>query len=696
MFFECQITVDFPLKFLISIFMQPVQEDDGKDGRYFPSDSEMPILIHYLQIYFSHPERSIQRSQVVQNVASILSPTNKHWNHRTIRLWFNNNKRVFYRPTSPQNVQPQNEPNQISPTASVSGSFSQDIESQNQSIFNSPPIPKYYLPSRSLSVVQMPAVVDTNQEQRMNQYASQNLNTGQQMNASQWEHMQRQQQANKLDPDSFALHLSNVRDHITESNYDFQSQKDCEARTTEKIASIHDQKWYQMISMHPCIYVPIKDKSSIPNCQDKNANPFSFQVMQPANGTFLDHVVQSSSTPPSPPSNPGPLSVPSQISNPTSPSSSYSSSPSPAPSSPTSSLDLSNFPNSPEIKSNQSTPFPLGVCPYDLIETSTFSENGMPFMVSYDISVQADQIHLNLNPTSNSYDVVCQTGFLSPVSSIAYDAEASHLWAHSGNFVRSFNCNSVNSTIEIDQTILTGSHHSLRSAMTFWDKNLVLSSNSTILTWKREIMYPPIDMDRNEEEINENFGVCLTLIVPNIDSLTTVDEYLVVASSDYHTAHIIAQNGACASRAIGHTAGITSLHKYDSNSFITGSADQTAKFWDVRVPVAIHSLHRHKGIITSVFGDGNNGSNLIFTGGTDGVIRSWDIRKMKHVFSINIGEATPQSIFYDSKGKVLRAITSEKCKDYFYDLGKFSYQNHSEQIVDFGLNSILSFQCVNE
>jgi len=71
-------------------------EDESRDGRYFPNEGEISVLSHYVKIYFSHPERSDKRSQVVQEVVSKLSTSNTHWNSRNVRLWFNNNKRIAF------------------------------------------------------------------------------------------------------------------------------------------------------------------------------------------------------------------------------------------------------------------------------------------------------------------------------------------------------------------------------------------------------------------------------------------------------------------------------------------------------------------------------------------------------------------------------------------------------------------------
>lgn len=69
-------------------------DEELKDGRYFPSPKEQAILTQTIDKYFSLPERSEQRSIVVQNVTAKLSEINSRWNHRAVRLWFNNNKRT--------------------------------------------------------------------------------------------------------------------------------------------------------------------------------------------------------------------------------------------------------------------------------------------------------------------------------------------------------------------------------------------------------------------------------------------------------------------------------------------------------------------------------------------------------------------------------------------------------------------------
>jgi hypothetical protein len=68
-------------------------QDEPKDGRYFPSLKEQSILMQSIDKYFQLPERSEERSLVVQSVTGQLAEINTRWTNRAVRLWFNNNKR---------------------------------------------------------------------------------------------------------------------------------------------------------------------------------------------------------------------------------------------------------------------------------------------------------------------------------------------------------------------------------------------------------------------------------------------------------------------------------------------------------------------------------------------------------------------------------------------------------------------------
>ena len=207
--------------------MKSTNEEENKDGRYFPSDSEMQILIHYLQIYFSHPERSIQRSQVVQTVVGILSATNKHWSHRTVRLWFNNNKRVFLRPSSPSSSSSSS--SSQSPNQTSSQSSSQETNNENNSTFS--PQLKFFIPTRSLSVAQLPTKLEQERQPIVSpQYAP--------------------PQTQQPKRGTLALQFSIENENILQNpNHLYQSQCESEANITNKIISLQDKKWEQLVGV---------------------------------------------------------------------------------------------------------------------------------------------------------------------------------------------------------------------------------------------------------------------------------------------------------------------------------------------------------------------------------------------------------------------------------------------------------------
>ena len=70
--------------------------DIGNDSkRYHPSQLEQSILVQNVGNYFSKPERSVERNKIAANVSTQLMKISDHWNHRAVRLWFNNNKHTY-------------------------------------------------------------------------------------------------------------------------------------------------------------------------------------------------------------------------------------------------------------------------------------------------------------------------------------------------------------------------------------------------------------------------------------------------------------------------------------------------------------------------------------------------------------------------------------------------------------------------
>ena len=72
---------------------QTMSTKKPSDKRYFPTAIEQFILIQNMDKYFSFPERSPERTKVAEDVASLLRTISGHWSYRSVRLWFNNNRK---------------------------------------------------------------------------------------------------------------------------------------------------------------------------------------------------------------------------------------------------------------------------------------------------------------------------------------------------------------------------------------------------------------------------------------------------------------------------------------------------------------------------------------------------------------------------------------------------------------------------
>ena len=506
--------------------MASLADAETKDGRHFPTDAESKVLINHLQIYFSHPQRSIQRAQVVQSVVSILAPNNKHWNHRTVRLWFNNNKKVFYHPKAPVPPEPRKEPLPPPPKAPVT-----------------------FVPGRSLSVMPFRPVED---------------------NADDAGTAQTTYPVYAHKSGTLALCVGAQYEQLAQ-NPSPEQKAECEAAITQQIIKIHDDRWQQVI----------------PN--------------RPAKTSIVD-----------------PMSINPTIVNPP--------------------VEL------PTVES---------VAKYDLIHSSTVMPDGDPVVVAFDANEGAQKLFYN----GRSANVQLR----GPVTAMVYDRENEVIWLHAGDVVRGFD----GRTMSAIQSIETGKYCK-RSVMALSNDNqhLMVAAGSSIWRWSRKLGEPLMDQNGSE--------VCLTLSMPSITSLATLGEYVVVASSDYNTAQVYAQNGAIVDRAIGHTSGITALSGFDENCFLSGSADQSVMLWDIRSSIPVVNIMRHRGVVTSIYGDGNSKHHLVLTGGTDGVLRGWDLRAFHHLFTIALGETPPQTLHYSHAGHRITAILSEKTADLYYDTEKYS------------------------
>jgi hypothetical protein len=59
------------------------------------SEHEQSVLVAHIRRFFAAPDRSTARSDIVREVQALLNVHNREWTSRTIRLWFNNNRKHY-------------------------------------------------------------------------------------------------------------------------------------------------------------------------------------------------------------------------------------------------------------------------------------------------------------------------------------------------------------------------------------------------------------------------------------------------------------------------------------------------------------------------------------------------------------------------------------------------------------------------
>lgn len=310
---------------------------------------------------------------------------------------------------------------------------------------------------------------------------------------------------------------------------------------------------------------------------------------------------------------------------------------------------------------------PIEVIPFDSIETSLMVEGLPPAIVTFTENEQ------RLLVGSNSAVLDLPT----LASSMTFDNEFGAFWINAGNQINAYKAE----TLELIKSVSTGNHISPTTTMTFFNHSLFFGCGSSVLVYS--------SFDEEQQQINftetddSDSSLGITSSFNMVTSISPLDNGLVVASVEHHTPYLISFEGVQIARFTGHSAGVTCLSELSPDTFVSGSADQTARIWDKRDLSSV-ALLKHNGIITSVCSLGQ----IVFTGGTDGVIRQWDLRMNTPRF-VGKCEGTPQTMHFSMETGILSVAVSQKKKEEFYDLGKFPPPMMLDGNVS---NAIVNFQ----
>jgi len=133
------------------------------------------------------------------------------------------------------------------------------------------------------------------------------------------------------------------------------------------------------------------------------------------------------------------------------------------------------------------------------------------------------------------------------------------------------------------------------------------------------------------------------------------DETLVTGSGDMKVQHIEIESGKRLLDMQGHNGDVAalSLKPSDSNVFVTGSVDRTARLWDLRASGCTQTLWGHESDVNSVC---FHSSSVTFVScSEDKTVRLWDIRSDQEVCQYKA--STPNSSFtsagVSSSGRII-------------------------------------------
>lgn len=238
-------------------------------------------------------------------------------------------------------------------------------------------------------------------------------------------------------------------------------------------------------------------------------------------------------------------------------------------------------------------------------------------------------------------------------SSIMYDVASNTFFIISGTRLTRINANEM---AIISSNKINNCSTMLRSSLCALNESIAIGMKQNIGIISRETLNSKV---ANGEEIILSASAQTSL--PSISSIASVSNNIAVASNNHHSIHLFNNSLQDIQSFIGHGAGVTCLSQFAENQFISGSADFTARLWDIRSITPCLQMQRHYGPISTVScaQSETNLNPVIITGGYDHTVRVWDLRAMRVMQKVQTGAGIPISADYSIFGRSLTIITKE-------------------------------------
>ncbi|KAH0791717.1 TIR domain-containing protein [Histomonas meleagridis] len=615
------------------------------DTRQYPTEDEFKILIPRLKDYFSLPERSKERKEMVDKTFNELGDKER-WPQKKIRLWFNNNKTKFLNKTdriltpqiTPQfaidpNIKPSFQVDEPEPTQNED----RPIETAEVQALRSSPN-QFVLP-------QIPA------KEEINTYFNLYVSEREETNEAE-DDIPKLPEIPKEDLDFDTLdslkfsHYNVLLDLSHRANSQIKKPDndrlkmlfDIEIRFNEVLRQMHDQLKIDRIS-------PINRNNQI-------ATPSSFGVTRMLSITSESYAGKRHDQI---------QTLREKISD----------------------EILFEWPISRKIPKSIENNEPLlnfykGKC-----QTNEEELTGIQCGC---FSSQSKFAYVYKNRVNSSHTLKyggkeISTGFFKEANSMVIDESDGKIWIQADCRLKSFSME----TLEPIDNFEVGARCLAQSCICIWDQYIVVGTDRVISLWLKDqpgatnSSNPDTFKNNLNEEIARRQGLNFDLIdwsrgkKPHntfcttfngrspVTSICGLDGVLAVASDQYPTIHLMNERGKIVGRLILHVDGITSLSSKDGTILFSGSKDMTANEWDIKSLCSINQFFIHEGPIISLTHGNYFGHEFLFTGGGDNVIRGWDITGKRTIFEIrrdinNTKELTPKLIMFDTENAVLNVL----------------------------------------
>lgn len=331
---------------------------------------------------------------------------------------------------------------------------------------------------------------------------------------------------------------------------------------------------------------------------------------------------------------------------------------------------ISGFLNEKSPKARVSPP---EVHEYGLIDCATFvgdSRNRVPAVIS--------EGRLYLGPGEAG---ATEIEFRFPPAAVAFDRYTSSLFIVSGKAVVPVSC----ADRVVGTPIDLGSGAILRSTIAVWPDCVAVGAKSRIVMFGRDISTPLQALESG---------------LHSITSLAAVGSFMAVASRNHHAIHILERSGTVRAPShwcLGHGAGVTCLSSANEWLLLSGSADKTARLWDIRTNAPVIQMQRHLGPLTVVQDCWYQGRQYAITGSEDHRVRVWDLRM--HEFDLlletDVGAGVPVAVELGDGGSgdpgVLMVVTKEKDTT-TADGIDYGRNNDTRAVVETNPNLAIRFQ----